>query len=167
MRAVRSRVGAACIGSLAIFAALAADEPAASRVEARSDQLLAVGVVHGDRMSIHISRLEDNAPVRDATLTVLLRGVVHPTVAEADGSYELQTRDLATPGTAAVVFDVVEKGAPQVELKGEISVADGAANEDKNSSRQLGWWVLNFAVCIGFLMLLSRRRKLSADHEEP
>jgi hypothetical protein len=31
--------------------------------------------------------------------------------------------------------------------------------EDKNTARQLGWWVLNFAVCIGFLWLVSRRRK--------
>jgi hypothetical protein len=136
-------------------------------VEARSAELLAVGVVHGDRMSIRISRLSDNAPVHDAVLTVLLRGMTHPTVAEADGSYELKTPELAIPGTAAVVFDVVEPRGTEVGLKGEISIANGAATDDQSSSRQLGWWILNFAVCIGFLMLLSRRRKLRANHDEP
>jgi hypothetical protein len=163
----RSRVGAACAAFLAVCAALAADERAVSRIEARSADLLAVGVVHGDRMSIHISRLSDNAPVHDAVLTVLLRGVTHPTVAEADGSYALQTPELAIPGTAAVVFDVVETGGKEVGLTGEISVANGVATDDKSSARQLGWWILNFAVCIGFLMLLSRRRKLRANHDEP
>jgi hypothetical protein len=39
-------------------------------------------------------------------------------------------------------------------------VADGGAKpDDKNGARQIWWWVLNFAVCIGFLMLFSRRRK--------
>ncbi|HXP27052.1 MAG TPA: hypothetical protein VN891_14780, partial [Steroidobacteraceae bacterium] len=69
--------------------AWAADTAAISRVEARSNDLLAVGVVHDDKMIIHVSRLADNAPVRDAAITVLLRGTVHPTIAEADGSYFL------------------------------------------------------------------------------
>jgi len=37
----------------------------------------------------------------------------------------------------------------------------GAKPDEKNAARQLWWWVLNFAVCIGFLMLISRRRKAS------
>ncbi len=138
-------------------------EPPPPRIEARSNTLLAVGIVHGDRMTIHLSRLMDNAPVRDAALTVLLRGVVHPTTAEADGSYTLQTKDLSLPGSAAVIFQVVQGNARE-DLQGALRVtADRAGNtEEKNSARQLGWWVLNFAVCIGFLMLISRRRKAAA-----
>jgi hypothetical protein len=37
--------------------------------------------------------------------------------------------------------------------------------EDKSSSRQLGWWVLNFAVCIGFLWLWQRRKRHDPDEE--
>ena len=130
------------------------------RIEARSADLLAVGLVHDDRMVIHLSRVIDNAPIRDAVLTVLLRGTVHPTTAEPDGSYSLESQDLKLPGSATVVFQVAPAGAAPVELKGTIEVAAGAAkSEEPNSARQLGWWVLNFAVCIGFLMLLSRRRK--------
>lgn len=137
----------------------AADPPAAPRIEARSSNLLAVGVVHGDRMSIHLSRLIDNAPVHDAALAVLLRGTVHPAVAEADGSYTLLTKDLEVPGSASIEFQVTE-GAAREDLKGALLIADGSSKPDaKNSARQLWWWVLNFAVCIGFLMLWSRRRK--------
>jgi len=137
--------------------------PGAARIEARSTSLLAVGIVRDDRMSIHLSQLLDNAPVRDAVLTVWLRGTAHPTVAETDGSYTLETKDLKVPGTASVEFRVV-RGQGREDLKGALLVADGQPKpEEKNSARQLWWWVLNFAVCIGFLMLISRRRKSAAQ----
>jgi hypothetical protein len=139
---------------------------AATRVEARSPTTLAVGIVQQGRMAIHLSRVLDNAPIRDAALTVTLRGVVHPTVAEADGSYTMQSKDLALPGSAAVVFQFAQ-GDVHEELKGALQIAgdDAGKPEDKNSARQLGWWVLNFGVCIGFLMLWNRRRKRSAEAE--
>lgn len=120
---------------------------------------MAVGLVRDDRMTIHLSRLIDNAPVRDAAVTVTLRGATHPTTAEADGSYTLQTKDLAIPGAVAVEFQVTQTAARET-LKGTLQVGAGAGSADgKNSARQLWWWVLNFAVCIGFLLLISRRRK--------
>jgi hypothetical protein len=156
--------GIAAVQAVTASAASAATGPsgettAPTRVEARSDDLLAVGVVSADRMSIHVSRLSDNAPVRDAAVTVALRGVSHPTTAEADGGYALQTSDLALPGAAAVEFRIVG-AAEQETLRGTLQIAAPAgASESKNSTRQMMWWVLNFAVCIGFLLLLSRRRK--------
>jgi hypothetical protein len=124
---------------------------------------LAVGVVHDDKMSIHISRLVDNAPVRDAVVTVVLRGTVHPTTAEADGSYSLQTKDLALPGAAAVDFEVGQ-GAARESLKGTLDIGSAPGRlDDKNSSRQLWWWVLNFAVCGAAVWLFSRRRKAAKD----
>lgn len=137
------------------------ESPPPSRVEARSADLLAVGLVRGGRMSIHLSRLIDNAPVRDATVIVLLRGAAHPATAQTDGSFSLQTEDLSLPGTAAVDFQVAQAGASET-LKGTLLIAGSAGHpEDKNTARQLWWWVLNFAVCIGFLYLISRRRKAS------
>ena len=138
----------------------ASGEPAPARIEARSAELLAVGLVHGDRMSIHLSRLIDNAPVRGAAVTVVLRGASHPATAEADGSFTLQTPDLTLPGAAAVEFQVWQAAAHET-LRGTLQVAAGQS-EDKNSARQLWWWVLNFAVCIGFLWLISRRRKAAS-----
>jgi hypothetical protein len=142
---------------LCAAAGVAAD--AAPRIEARSAELLAVGVVHGDAMTLHISRLADNAPVRDATVQVVLRGVTHPTVAEADGSYSLATPDLKLPGTAGVLFEVDLKPGAHQELKGTLQTAETPnQSNDKGSARQLGWWALNFAVCISFLLLWSRRK---------
>jgi hypothetical protein len=132
-----------------------------ARVEARSPDLLAVGTVQGDRMAVHLSRILDNAPVGNAGLAVMLRGTTHPAVAEADGSYSIQTPDLQLPGPASIEF-LVTVGDKREELKGTLAAAGAEPSGDKNSSRQLGWWVLNFAVCIGFLWLWSRR-KPSAD----
>jgi hypothetical protein len=156
--AALSLIAAAPAASAAAGSAQPAD---LHRVEARSADLFAVGLVRADRMTIHLSRLIDNAPVRDAVVTVMLRGTAHPTIAEVDGSYSLQTADLTLPGTVAVEFQVVQAAGRQ-SLKGMLQIESGPAPpEDKNSARQLWWWVLNFAVCIGFLWLISRRRKKS------
>jgi hypothetical protein len=167
LRKVPALVRAAALAVLGIaaapFAAVSGESPVPARVEARSADLMAVGLVRDDRMSIRLSRLLDNAPVRNATVTVTLRGVTHPTTAEADGSFTLQTKDLAIPGAAAVEFRVAEAAAHET-LRGTLQVAGRAGSPDgENSARQLWWWVLNFAVCIGFLWLYSRRRKSAQE----
>lgn len=155
----------AAAGAAWAVGALAA-APALPRVEARSADLLAVAVVHDDQMSIHVSRLIDNAPVRDAAITVVLRGTAHSATAETDGSYSLQSKDLTLPGAAAVEFQIAQGAEPE-RLKGTLDIASAAGQtDDKNNARQLWWWVLNFAVCFGVLWLISRRRKaakLEAD----
>jgi hypothetical protein len=139
----------------------------AARVEARSAQLLAVGTVHGGRMTIHLSRLEDNVPVRDAEVALVLRGATHPATALADGGYAVATPDLALPGAAVVRIEVTSGGTRQ-DLEGTLQPAAVAEpSDDKGSSRQLGWWVLNFAVCIGFLWLWQRRKRHDPDEEAP
>jgi hypothetical protein len=156
-------LAAACFTAATGAAAAPSTEGQAARVEARSAIFLAVGVVHDDRMSIHLSRVLDNTPVRDATLTVAMRGQSHPATAETDGSYSFESKDLTLPGAAAVVFQVTEGGLHE-RLDGSLQTA-GAADkpEDRNNARQLWWWVLNFAVCIGILVLYSRRRKAAED----
>jgi hypothetical protein len=157
--------GAAAPGTAVAAAGTAAATPASARVEARSADLMAVGLVRDDRMTIHLSRLIDNAPVRDAAVTVVIRGIAHPTTAETDGSYTLQAKDLTLPGEAVIEFQVAQSAARQ-SLKSTLHLPAAAGQpEDKNTARQLWWWVLNFAVCIGFLWLISRRRK--AASKEP
>jgi hypothetical protein len=157
-------VALAVLGAAAVLPGTACGEASAEtappgRVEARSADLVAVGVVRGDRMTIHLSEMMDNAPVRDASVTVVLRGAAHPTTAETDGSYTLQTKDLELAGPAVLEFQVA-RAAARESLKGTLQVNGGdSPSENKNSARQLWWWVLNFAVCIGFLWLISRRRK--------
>jgi hypothetical protein len=150
---------------IALAPAWAADPPALPRVEARSGDLVAVGVVHDDRMSIHVSRIADNAPVRDAVISVVLRGTAHPATAETDGSYSLQTPDLNLPGAAAVDFQI-SQGSSRQSLKGTLDVAAAAgAADDRNANRQLWWWVLNFSVCGAAFWLFSRRK--AAKSKEP
>jgi hypothetical protein len=160
-------VGLAAVKALLILVAIASVAAAGGasvpRVEARSADLVAVGLVQGDTMSIHVSRSLDNAPVRDAAITVLLRGATHPTSVETDGSYTFHSKDLTLPGAAAIEFQVNEP-AGRASLKGTLDIATAPGqSEDNNSSRQLWWWVLNFAVCIGVLMLISRRRKAAQN----
>ena len=96
-------------------------------------------------------------------LAVMLRGTLHAATAEPDGSYSLQTPDLRLPGPAAVQFEVTQGAAREV-LSGTLEGQHGGQSDDRGNTRQLGWWVLNFAVCIGFLLLWSRRKSAkSAD----
>lgn len=137
----------------------AADSAPAARVEVRSSDLLAVALVRGDTMSLRVSRLLDNAPVNDAAITVVLRGAAHSATAETDGSYSVRTADLTLPGAAAVDIQV-SRGTAVENLKGTLDVAGAArGSDDRNSNRQIWWWVLNFAVCGAALWLFSRRRK--------
>jgi hypothetical protein len=162
-RALAILGAAAALAPWAVAPAAGADAAANPRVEARSQDLLVVGVVRDDQMVIHLSRLIDNAPVRDAAITVVLRGAAHPATAETDGSYTLKTRDLALPGAAALEFQV-NQGTVRETLKGSLEIAAAAGqSDDRSNARQLWWWVLNFAVCIGFLWLFSRRRKRAQD----
>jgi hypothetical protein len=170
----RTASALAWIGLIALAAARVCAQPttpdqpaanAAARVEARSALLLAVGTVHGERMTIHLSRLDDNAPVRDAEVSLLLRGATHPATAMADGGYAVATPDLALPGTAAVRIEVTAGGTRQ-DLEGTLQPAAAAAStDDRGGSRQFGWWILNFAVCIGFLWLWQRRKRHDPDEE--
>jgi hypothetical protein len=131
----------------------------ATRVEAHSADLLAVGLVQGQRLSIRLSRVLDNAPVHDAAVAVVLRGATYPTVAESDGSYSLSAKDLTLPGEAAIEFHVTQQQQHE-DLKGLLKVAVTAKQpESQGNARQMWWWALNFGVCIGFLVLFSRRRK--------
>lgn len=140
-------------------ASWAADSAPAARVEARSSDLLAVGLVRGDTMSLRVSRLLDNAPVKDAAITLVLRGTAHAASAETDGSYSVRTADLTLPGSAAMDIQV-SRGTAVENLKGMLDVAGAAGgSDDRNSNRQIWWWVLNFAVCGAALWLFSRRRK--------
>jgi hypothetical protein len=93
---------------------------------------------------------------------VTLRGAAHVARAESDGSFTFESHDLAVPGAAAVDIQVA-RGGTQESLKGTLTVGGTGAKDESGGGRQMWWWVLNFAACIGFLYLLSRRRKSAKD----
>ncbi len=160
---MRRRCSAA-LGACLCAAALANPAEQTARIEARSADLVLVGVVAGETLRLHISRLEDNSPVRDAVVTVNFRGAAHPAAALVDGGYELQAPELALPGATALEFEIL-RGTTSERLGGTLKVAATAASAGGGDSgntgmiRQLAWWVLNFAVCGGFLVLWSRRKR--------
>jgi hypothetical protein len=146
-----------------------AEESAAAvapRVEARSKSFLAVGVVHGEQMNIHLSRLLDNAPVHDASIEVAMRALKLNAVAQTDGSYTVRSPELAAAGPAVVAFTVTQGGATE-KMSGDLEMpAFGKKLADNGQARQMLWWALNFGVCIGFLVLYSRRSKAAAARGE-
>jgi len=152
-----------CGAAAGAVGAAASDPPSETRIEARSASYLLVGLVHGESMNVHVSRLLDNSPVRDAQVTLLLRGREYPATAQVDGGYALDAKDLALPGSTAIEFRVVRGGTPE-SLHATLQTAEQSGkDDDKSGIRQYAWWVLNFGVCIGALVLYSRRSKNSED----
>jgi hypothetical protein len=147
-----------CCAWLALFGC-GASAAAPARIEARSADLLVVALVQGDAMRINVSRVLDNSPVHDALVAVAFRGKTLPAVANVDGSFSLSSPEFALPGAMALEFHVTSGGREQILTATlEIAAAAEKAN-DSGRSRQLYWWVLNFAVCGAFLMLWARRKK--------
>jgi hypothetical protein len=150
-----------CVSAIGGIGAAAADPQADVRIEARSATYLLVGLVHGESMSVHLSRQLDNSPVRDARVTMLLRGREYPAIAQVDGGYALTAKELALPGSAALEFRIAQ-GGTQESLRATLQTPEGSVkDDDKSGIRQYAWWILNFGICIGALMLYSRRSKNS------
>lgn len=150
-----------CWGPADFRGAEAADPADTPRIEARSASYLLVGLVHGDSMNLHVSRLLDNTPVRDAQVTVVLRGRTYPATAQVDGGYAVSAQDLTLPGAAAVEFQIAQ-GNVRESVHAELQASMRTTKEDGQSGiRQYAWWILNFGVCIGALVLYSRRSKKS------
>jgi hypothetical protein len=148
-------------GSVIGGLAAAADAQPAARIEARSTTYLLVGLVHGETMSVHLSRLLDNSPVPDAQVSMLLRGREYPATAQLDGGYTVSAKELALPGSALVEFRIAQSAA-QETMRATLQAPEGSSkDDDKSGIRQYAWWILNFGICIGALMLYSRRSKNS------
>jgi len=160
---LRLLAGAAWLALILMLQALVPAHAAqAARVEARSKTYLAVGLLAGDRMTIHLSRLLDNTPVHDAAIEVQVRGLDLKAIAQPDGSYEVRDPGLAAEGPAIVAF-LVRQGETGERLVGTLEGSGSKqSGPHEGQTRQLLWWVLNFAVCIGLLVLISRRRKAAA-----
>jgi hypothetical protein len=136
------------------------------RVEAKSKSFIAVGILDADRMTIRLSRALDNAPVHDAAVQVSIRALSLTAVAQTDGSYEVRSAELKATGPAVVAF-LVTRGGESEKLVGTLEAPAVAKKmTESGQARQMLWWVLNFAVCIGFLMLYSRRRKAAEARGE-
>jgi hypothetical protein len=77
-------------------------------------------------MNLHVSRLLDNSPVRDAQVSVVVRGREYAATAQVDGGYTLSTPDLTLPGPAALEFRVTQ-GGTQESLRATLQSAGAPA----------------------------------------
>ncbi len=154
-------------GEAATRALAATEAPAPARVEAKSKTFVAVGLLQGERMVIHLSRVIDNAPVHDAAVRINMRALDLPAVAQTDGSYEARSAEFKADGPAVVAF-IVKQGELTEKLVGtlELPAAAKSSLTGNGQVRQFLWWILNFGVCIGFLVLYSRRRKAAEARGE-
>lgn len=145
-----------CSLSLATSAG-ASIPPAPARIVAQSTSYRLVGLLRGDALRLRVSRALDGTPVTDAAVTVEFRGRSYPATATVDGGYGIRTPQLAVSGPTAFAFEIRAGNETQV-LRGVLT-GFAKTRSSHGRVRQLGWWILNFSVCIGFLALLSRRRK--------
>ncbi len=150
-------LGALC-ALLSFGAARAAGGAAPARIVARSPDYRLVGLLRGETMSLRVSRTLDDAPVTNATVVAEFRGRSYPATSTVDGGYAFSAPDLGVPGAAAFAFRIAVAGRVET-LRGTLQPSARKADSGHGRVRQLGWWVLNFSVCIGFLWLLARRRK--------
>lgn len=135
----------------------ASTPPAPARVVAKSASYRLVGLLRGDTLNLRVSRALDGTPVTDAAVTVEFRGRSYPATATVDGGYAVRTPQLAVSGPTEFAFEI-RAGRSTQTLRGVLT-GFRKTRSSHGRVRQLGWWILNFSVCIGFLALLSRRRK--------
>jgi len=88
---------------------------------------------------------------------VTLRGVAHPTIAEADGGFTLQTKDLAIPGAARSNFRSCRPR--RADPQGTLQVAAGAGGAETGTPPGNSVVGAQFRRVIGFLWLYSRGAK--------
>ena len=99
--------------------------PASPRVLAVSEGYQFVGIVEGEVLVIYLDRASDNAPVTTATLEVSLDGQPHKAEPQKNGSYELTSARLKTPGSIEVLVALTE-GAVSDLLAGALVIPGNA-----------------------------------------
>jgi hypothetical protein len=156
-----TRLPALLIPILAIAAmACKAAAPVTRRVEARSANYFLVGVQRDDAISVRISQISDNSPVRDAALAVTVAGLTDTATLGPDGSYTSKSPRFKTPGVVTVAFRV-KRGAVSETLGGDFSAAAAAASPADpprdGARRQMHWWILNIGIGLIAAWMLSRK----------
>lgn len=96
------------------------------RVTANSPDYQLVGIADGEVLVIYLDRFVDNAPVTSAKLEVTIGDVAMPAVLQKDGTYEVSSKFLTTPGEHAVVIGIMDGNASDL-LVGSIAIPRTAA----------------------------------------
>ena len=100
------------------------------RLVTKSEAYELVAILQGERLTIYLDRVEDNAPVANATISVAIDGESVAAEPGADGTYGLTSSRFTGPRVVELVFDI---RAPEVDdlLIGNLLLANDAAPQGK------------------------------------
>jgi hypothetical protein len=80
-------------------------------------------------LTIYLDRFEDNAPITDATITVLADGEQVSAEASPEGTYVATSNRFATPGSLELVFDIRAPAADDL-LIGKLFLPNPSSSTD-------------------------------------
>ncbi len=156
-------------------AAKAAGQP---RLATKSDAYDLVAILDGERLTIYLDRFEDNSPVADAKITLLIDGETAEAEPAADNTYVVTSKRFRGPGFVELVFDIKAPEADDL-LIGKLVLPAAAATE--GASNPISWparaWsalrhgsqdhltLMGLTLLAGLALglALRRRRRLSAS----
>lgn len=130
-----------------------------STVVARSALLTLTAAPSDHSLALQVSRISDHRPiVGPGKVTATLDGRAVPVTARADGTYLLSTRDQSA-GTHPLSVVVSHDGIREL-LTGTVTVPQQQSFFDMLQGHgMLAWWVLNIAVVLIAVIIISRRRR--------
>ncbi len=107
------------------------------RLITSSESYELVAVLEGERLAIYLDRFEDNAPVTDANITVMVDD--EPAVAQpsGDGTYSIASKLFSRRGLVELVFDIKAKDGDDL-LIGKLTVPGSV--RDARSPEALPWY---------------------------
>jgi hypothetical protein len=152
--------------------------PASPRATAVSENYQFVGIVEGDELVIYLDRFADNQPVTTAKLEVTVDGTSAVAELRENGTYEIASPLLKTPGTHEVLISIADGDindllvsaltvpAPGVhghEFDHSIWTHVAALGHAHGESGRNAAWIGGAGLgVIGLGLLLARRRRVLA-----
>jgi hypothetical protein len=132
--------------------------PQPGSLVARSAQLTLAAAPADHGLSLQVARVSDHRPiVGPGNVTATLDGHSVPVTAQADGTYLISTR--AESGGAHTLGVVVSHDGIRELLTGTVTVPQQRSALDVLEGHGMfAWWVLNIAVVLIAVIVISRRR---------
>ena len=130
-----------------------------STVVARSALLTLTAAPSDHSLVVRVSRIPDHRLIAGpGNVTATLDGHSVSVTARPDGTYVISTRDQSA-GTHSLGVVVSHDGIREL-LTGTVSVPQqGSALDVLESHGMAAWWVLNIAVVLIAVLIISRRRR--------
>jgi hypothetical protein len=111
------------------------------RLTLESEAYELVAVLKDDRLTIYLDRFEDNRPVTDAKITVMIEGESAMAEPAPDGTYVLTSNLFSGRDTVELVFDLRAAGADDL-LIGRLSLPTSPSGKGDPGS----WWFQAWSV---------------------